>query len=111
MSAALSRSQRSASSAPETMPTTLKSSSAGNDAWTCSASTPGSTARRALTGRLGIAFSLPQDRGRVGRVLLGLLASDDRLDDEPELGVVDGVRPVCDVFHVDAQDHLVRSAR
>ena len=41
----------SASSAPATMPTTLNSASAGSDAWTCSASTPGSIARSALTGR------------------------------------------------------------
>ena len=52
------RSHDSASSAPVTTPTTLKSSPPGSESFTSSASTPGSTARSACTGRLGIDFPL-----------------------------------------------------
>src|SRR5919197_73340 len=103
MSAALSESQRRVSSEPLTMPTTLKSSSAGSDAWTCSASTPGSTARRALTGRLGIR-RLPQNtRGACGRFLRRLRARH-RPNHKPELAVVGCPSELRDVLGVDAHD-------
>src|SRR5947208_4106629 len=103
MSAALSRSQPRASSAPETMPTTLNSSSAGRDSWTCSVSTPGSTARRALTGRLGIE-ALPQQARSSGGGPLRRLRAAHRPDDEIELGVVRGICPVRDILRDNPDD-------
>src|SRR5436190_2144772 len=110
MSAALSRSQPRASSAPETMPTTLNSSSAGRDSWTCSVSTPGSTARRALTGRLGMK-ALPQDSRRICGRLLRRLRAAHRTDDEPELGVVGRPLPIRHVFRVDPDDEVAGPGR
>src|SRR5947207_6086044 len=105
MSAALSRSQPRASSAPETMPTTLNSSSAGRDSWTCSVSTPGSTARRALTGRLGIE-ALPHDCRGGGCGPLRRLGARDWSDDEPELGIVGGPCEVGCILRLGTDDEV-----
>ena len=79
-----------ASSAPDTTATTLNSSSAGSESCTFSTSTPGSTARSALTGRLGISRfrSTSKSDAAVAVTWLRLLRAHDRADDEVELRVV-----------------------
>src|SRR5918994_5484734 len=103
------RSQLIASSAPVTTPTTVKSSPPGSESFTSSASTPGSTARSACTGRLGILLVLtllPQQVCCGCLRLLRLLRSHDRTQHEDELRVVRSVQPGRGVLRVDLEDEV-----